>query len=398
MHESLAALGRDPVLAEPLLDRLFVVADLAQQLADRGGGLWVGGSDPTSSRILPEVTDMGEAARLPNAETKVMRRGGWVSAATGGLGALVVAHALSALFFGREPQLAGLNLTNVAVFGATGLMIRRTFVARERRIWLPLAVGMAFYSLGFLVRAALTLMHGHVATPSAADPFWLVLYPGAYVTIALLVRRRVDALDAGLWLDGIVAALATTALGAAFAFRPVFDAATGGSISVATKLAYPLGDIVLLALVGGAVVLTGGRPARTWLLLGGGLVVFGIGDVDYVNTRWTGSQVIHVAWAIGLLMLAAAAWEPPPAEAAAVPRGMRRLVLAVPSRRCRSGIARHRQRQDRRRCDCARGGDAALRARSHGARGRARGPARGHARAGSYGRPDTARQPPPARR
>jgi hypothetical protein len=30
-------------------------------------------------------------------------------------------------------------------------------------------------------------------------------------------------------------------------------------------------------------------------------------------------------------MLSAAAWEPPPAEAAEVPRGMRRLVLAVPS-------------------------------------------------------------------
>ena len=266
-----------------------------------------------------------------NAETKGMRRGGWVSAATGGFGALVVAHALSMLFVGSAPHLAGLNLTNVATFGATALMIRRTFVPGERRIWLPLAVGMTSYSFGFLVYAALTMAHAHVTTPSAADPFWLVLYPGAYVTIALLVRRRVVALDAGLWLDGLVAALATTALGAAFAFRPVFDAATGGSISVATKLAYPIADVVLLALVGGAVVLTGGRPVRTWLLLGGGLVVFGIGDVDYVNTQWTAGQVIDVAWAAGLLMLSAAAWEPPPAEAAEVPRGMRRLVLAVPS-------------------------------------------------------------------
>ena len=30
VHERLAALGRDPVLAEPVLDRLLVVADLAQ--------------------------------------------------------------------------------------------------------------------------------------------------------------------------------------------------------------------------------------------------------------------------------------------------------------------------------------------------------------------------------
>ncbi|MGN6798505.1 MAG: hypothetical protein ACTHKS_10165, partial [Gaiellaceae bacterium] len=238
-----------------------------------------------------------------------MRRGGrWVSAAIGGLGALVAAHAVSALAFGEAPHLAGLNLTNAAAFGATALLIRRTFVAGERRLWLPLAIGMTFYSVGFVVYAALMLAHGHVSTPSPADPFWLVLYPGVYVTIVLLVRRRVVALDAGLWLDGVVAALATTALGAAFAFRPVFDAATGGSISVASKLAYPIGDVVLLALVGGAVVLTGGRPARTWLLLGGGHVVFGIGDVDYVNTQWPAGQVIDVAWATGLLMLAAAAW------------------------------------------------------------------------------------------
>src|SRR3954451_6340686 len=105
-----------------------------------------------------------------------MRRGRWVSAATGGFGALVVVHALSSLC-GSAPHLAGLNLTNVATFGATALMIRRTFVPEERRIWLPLAVGMALYSFGFVVYAALTIAHGDVATPTAADPFWLALYP-----------------------------------------------------------------------------------------------------------------------------------------------------------------------------------------------------------------------------
>ena len=264
-----------------------------------------------------------------------MRRGRWVSAATGAFGALVAVHVLSTIAFGTAPHVAGLNLTNLAAFGATALMVRRAVTPGERRIWLPLAAGMTCYSCGFLVSAALMLAHGSVTIPSAADPFWLALYPGAYATIVMLVRRRVAALDAGLWLDCLVAALATTAIGAAFAFRPVFDAATGGSISVAMKLAYPLGDVVLLALLGGAVVLTGGRPARTWLLLGGGLLVFGIGDVDYATLattgEWTSRQAIDVAWAVGLLMLAAAAWEPPAPEAVSTPRGMRRLALALPS-------------------------------------------------------------------
>ena len=43
-----------------------------------------------------------------------MRRGGWVSAAMGAFGALVVVHALSSLAFGTAPHVAGLNLTNLA--------------------------------------------------------------------------------------------------------------------------------------------------------------------------------------------------------------------------------------------------------------------------------------------
>ena len=247
---------------------------------------------------------------------------------------------------------------------------------------------MTCYSCGFLVFAVLNVTHGDVGTPSAADPFWLALYPGAYATIALLARRRMLALDAGLWLDGLVAALATTALGAAFAFRLVLDAATGGSISVATKLAYPIGDVVLLALVGGAVVLTGGRPARTWLLLAGGLLVFGIGDVDFATLattgQWKAGQVIDVAWAAGLLMLAAAAWEPPAPEGVSTPRGLRRLVLAVPSAVVALALLVVGRGRDQRRGNRARGGDASLRARAHGPCGRSRGPAGGDPGAGLH--------------
>ena len=103
VHESLAALGRDPVLAEPVLDRLLVVADLAQQLADRGGGLVVGCWVPHRAASCRKSPIWGRPRGSANAETKVMRRGGWVSAATGGLGALVAVHALSALFFGTAP-------------------------------------------------------------------------------------------------------------------------------------------------------------------------------------------------------------------------------------------------------------------------------------------------------
>ena len=72
-------------------------------------------------------------------------------------------------------------------------------------------------------------------------------------------------------MDGAIAALGTAALGAAFVFDFVADQTTGTPLQVATTLAYPLGDIVLLSMVVGVIALTGWRPGRTWSLLLAGL-------------------------------------------------------------------------------------------------------------------------------
>ena len=50
---------------------------------------------------------------------------------------------------------------------------------------------------------------------------------------------------------------------------------------MATTLAYPLGDIVMLSLVVGVIALTGWRPGRTWSLLLAGLAALAVADVAY---------------------------------------------------------------------------------------------------------------------
>ena len=327
-----------------------------------------------------------------------MRRGRWVSAATCAFGALVVLHALSSLIFGTAPQVAGLNLTNLAAFGATALMVRRAVVPGERH-WLPLAIGMTCYSCGFLVFAVLNVAHGDVGTPSAADPSGSRCIPAP-------TRRSPCSLGAACSPSTRASGSTASSLrsrprrsAAAFAFRPVFDAATGGSISVATKLAYPIGDVVLLALVGGAVVLTGGRPARTWLLLAGGLLVFGM--ATSTSRRWrpqvsgrpgrsSTSRGGRPADARG------GGVEPPAAGGASM--GAVCGASCSPSRRrwshsrsSSSGAARSAARHRA-------AGDASLRARAHGPRGRSPRPARGDPGAGLHRRPHAARQPAPAGR
>ena len=116
-------------------------------------------------------------------------------------------------------------------------------------------------------------------------------------------------------MDGAIAALGTAALGAAFVFDFVADQTSGTAIQVATTLAYPLGDIVLLALVVGVIALTGWRPGRTWTLLLVGLAALAVADVAYTLQSTdagpartaTGSNPIYL---IAAACLGAAAWQP----------------------------------------------------------------------------------------
>ena len=117
--------------------------------------------------------------------------------------------------------------------------------------------------------------------PSPADIGYLAFYPLAAYGVVLLVRARARELDWRLWMDGLIAALGTAALGAALIFEFVADRTSGTPVQVATTLAYPLGDILMLALVVGVVALTRWRPGRTWSLLLVGLAALVVADVAY---------------------------------------------------------------------------------------------------------------------
>jgi two-component system, cell cycle response regulator len=232
-------------------------------------------------------------------------------------------------------QLWGLNLANLVEFGTTVLVVARVVWRREgRRLWLPLAAGMVSYSLGFIVYAEVVARRHPIPYPSVSDVLWLAIYPCLFLTIARLTRPRLRGQDAGVLLDGAVAALAVSALGGALVFQPVLDAATGGPIAVATNLAYPYSDVTLLALVVATLAVTGVRPSRTWLLVGAGLSIFAVSDAVYVTLATTGRYVpggmLDAGWPAGLLLLAAAAWQPLPAAPRSNSR-LRHLALALPA-------------------------------------------------------------------
>ena len=186
-------------------------------------------------------------------------------------------------------------------------------VARAPGRWLalPLGLGLLGWALGDVVWNWESLGGASPPTPSAADVFYLALYPLAYLAVMLVLRRQLGRVQPSLWLDGAIAGLSAAAICAAFAFDTILRATHGSPAAVAVNLAYPIGDLVLLALVVAAVVMAPGLPLRL-LLLAVGCILMSVGDTVYLfqsaaNTYVVGTP-LDLTWPAALLLMSASAW------------------------------------------------------------------------------------------
>jgi len=211
-----------------------------------------------------------------------------------------------------KPFLDGWLYDSLTVLGAIVIAGRAWCVATERLAWALLAAGIAANAVGDVVS---TLFVGSSAPfPSIADPAYLTFYPCAYIALVLLCRARATRMAAGVAIDGVACALAMAALAATIAFGPIV-AATGGSVaSVAVGLAYPVADLLLLALAVAMLVILGWRSERRVLLLAAAFAIFAAADTVYLYEVAKGSYVpgrfIDAFWPVGTLLTAWASWRP----------------------------------------------------------------------------------------
>jgi two-component system cell cycle response regulator len=184
---------------------------------------------------------------------------------------------------------------------------------RERGAWYALAAAIFSWAAGEIYWTAAIENNPSPPYPSAADVGYLAFYPLAVLGVALLVRARARELDWRLWMDGLIAALGTAALGASLVFEYVADRTEGSALEVATTLAYPLADIFTLALLVGVVALTRWRPGRTWTLLLAGLGALALADIAYTLQASGGlpeGNWVEPIYLIGAVCIGAEAWQP----------------------------------------------------------------------------------------
>jgi diguanylate cyclase (GGDEF)-like protein len=186
---------------------------------------------------------------------------------------------------------------------------------RERWPWLLLGLGMVLWAAGSVYYSLFLIDLKSRPIPAVSDFLWLGFYPPAYVAIVMLQRRRIERFRLSLGLDGLIAALAVGAILASVVFEEVLhSAARATTPQLLTDLAYPLGDLVLLGMVVGGLVLSGWRPGRTLALMGAGFIAFVITDSVFLyevsNNTYTAGTIADLGWSAGPWLIALAAWQP----------------------------------------------------------------------------------------
>jgi diguanylate cyclase (GGDEF)-like protein len=184
----------------------------------------------------------------------------------------------------------------------------------ERTLWLAFGAGLTVWSFGDIWWIAFLSEASEIPYPSIADGFWLISYPPMAYGLWRLIALRVgwQALGPAAWLDGLIAALAGSAIFAATLLAgPLAAAVEGEPMTFATNLAYPVGDLILLGFALAALSATGWRPGRTIGLIAAGLLLRAVVDFIYLDqvTRGTYGDggLLDTGWPAASLLVAAAA-------------------------------------------------------------------------------------------
>jgi signal transduction histidine kinase len=200
---------------------------------------------------------------------------------------------------------------NMTVDGLVIVVVAlRTLVdRRDRAAWSFMTAGLI---TAFAASTAYFAYYQHldpIPSPSWADVGWLLFYVLLAIGLFLRLRSRARRLPFSISLDGLIAGLTAAAVAETYvdgAHVPLGDA---GFATLNT--AYPVTDLLLLALAVAALATLGLRAGWSWWLLCASFVVFFVTDTFYADLAardaYVGGEPVDFGWLLARLLLAGAA-------------------------------------------------------------------------------------------
>ncbi|HEY0814468.1 MAG TPA: EAL domain-containing protein [Pseudonocardia sp.] len=180
-----------------------------------------------------------------------------------------------------------------------------------RTPWWLLAIAVTVFAAGDTTYNVLTTVLGEANPfPSLADVFYLAMYPIMATGLVLFIRHRTGGHDRGSLLDALSLTAALGLLSWIFLIDPYVQNPDLNWLERATSIAYPLGDILILATIARLLITTRRNPATALLGVGaacllGSDVVYGLvqlGGSWHIGTSYDlGWVVFYISWGVAAL-------------------------------------------------------------------------------------------------
>ena len=235
-------------------------------------------------------------------------------AAWGYLGAALIA-ALAYLALPDGSLIEGL----VFVAAHLSLVVVLWVGTRESRTtrpgpWIVILVAMALYALAnflfFIGPLAFDLV---LPYPSFVDGMYIVAQAAILFALGALVVNRASGNSAGLALDVAIIAVGAAALAWHLAIAGVLTDPATPVLAKVVSTAYPLVNVITVAVLSGLLFIPGQRPPSLWLLIAA-LCFHLTGDLWYAQATVSGTFALggpmFVVWVLAYGLLGAAALHP----------------------------------------------------------------------------------------
>lgn len=204
-----------------------------------------------------------------------------------------------------------LGQSAAAFIAATAAIIRSRWTGRSSRSWLLIGAATASWGIGQLIFSWSDLISGALPpVPSAADAGFL-LFP-VLALGALLLRPSAAFRGRGrarIMLDGVMVAAALFNVSWATSLGEVAHAGADSGLALATLLAYPIVDVVVLSVT--TMVLIHARARAGLLILCSGVAAMCVADSVFVYLVATGTYStgmwIDSVWFGAFILIALAA-------------------------------------------------------------------------------------------
>ena len=212
-----------------------------------------------------------------------------------------------------KSQMILYQATGIVSVGAMLVGVRRNRPAATRP-WILLALGIAAWVVGDAIWNSYELVLHRVAPwPSRADYVYLVGPVLMAFGLTGMLRRRGTPRDVEGALDALIITAGALTLSWAFLMAPYLEDASLSGFAKLVAVGYPLGDLLLLAVIARLVLDTGSHSVSHRLLASAVMCTF-VGDIVYSvqslqGTYHTG-HIVDTSWLAFYWLIAAAALHP----------------------------------------------------------------------------------------